>query len=154
MERHGAVPALDREGQPVARIRANDPLHVGETVDPGASDIDDDVADLEARGRGRAAGLDHVDPRGRARLAVKGEQTGENHDGEDEICDRTGGNDRLWDKLTDRTYGAYDFLKILSSYPGLKYTRDNRWNYDRADANPSVRRRWLGEHHQTVKMTR
>ena len=41
----------------------------------------------------------------------------------------TGGNDRLWDKLTNLTFGAFDLLKILSSYPGLKYSRDNRWNY-------------------------
>ena len=41
----------------------------------------------------------------------------------------TGGNDRLWDKLTNLTYGAFDLLKILSSSPGLKYSRDNRWNY-------------------------
>ena len=41
----------------------------------------------------------------------------------------TGGNDRLWDKLTDLTFGEFDLLKILSSYPGLKYSRDNRWNY-------------------------
>ena len=27
----------------------------------------------------------------------------------------TGGNDRLWDKLTDLTFGAFDLLKILSS---------------------------------------
>src|SRR4029077_3465211 len=41
----------------------------------------------------------------------------------------TGGNDRLWDKLTNLTYGTFDLLKILSSYPGLKYSRDNRFNY-------------------------
>jgi hypothetical protein len=41
----------------------------------------------------------------------------------------TGGDDRLWDKLTDPTFGAFDLLKILSSSPGLKYSRDNRWNY-------------------------
>ncbi|MBV8338184.1 MAG: hypothetical protein JO358_22695 [Alphaproteobacteria bacterium] len=41
----------------------------------------------------------------------------------------TGGNDRLWDKLTNLTYGTFDLLKILSSHPGLKYSRDNRWNY-------------------------
>src|SRR5271165_2452963 len=33
----------------------------------------------------------------------------------------TGGNDRLWDKLTNLTFGAFDLLKILSSSPGLKY---------------------------------
>jgi cytochrome c2 len=41
----------------------------------------------------------------------------------------TGGNDRLWEKLTNLTFGEFDLLKILSSYPGLKYSRDNRWNY-------------------------
>src|ERR1700758_298797 len=41
----------------------------------------------------------------------------------------TGGNDRLWDKLTNLTYGAFDLLKILPSSPGLKYSRDNRWTY-------------------------
>jgi hypothetical protein len=41
----------------------------------------------------------------------------------------TGGNDRLWDKLTNLTFGAFDLLKILSSSPGLKYSRDNRWDY-------------------------
>ena len=41
----------------------------------------------------------------------------------------TGGNDRLWDELTNLTFGSFDLLKILSSYPGLKYSRDNRWNY-------------------------
>ena len=41
----------------------------------------------------------------------------------------TGGNDRLWDELSNITFGNFDLLKILSSYPGLKYSRDNRWNY-------------------------
>ena len=41
----------------------------------------------------------------------------------------TGGDDRLWDDLTNITFGNFDLLKILSSYPGLKYSRDNRWNY-------------------------
>ena len=41
----------------------------------------------------------------------------------------TGGNDRLWDDLTNLTFGSFDLLKILSSYPGLKYSRDNRWSY-------------------------
>ena len=41
----------------------------------------------------------------------------------------TGGDDRLWDELTNLTFGNFDLLKILSSYPGLKYSRDNRWNY-------------------------
>jgi hypothetical protein len=41
----------------------------------------------------------------------------------------TGGDDRLWDVLTNLTFGAFDLLKILSSHPGLKYSRDSRWNY-------------------------
>ncbi len=41
----------------------------------------------------------------------------------------TAGNDRLWDKLTLASAGALDFLKTLSSYPGLKASRDNRWMY-------------------------
>jgi hypothetical protein len=41
----------------------------------------------------------------------------------------TGGDDRLWDVLTNLTFGAFDLLKILSSYPGLKFSRDNRWDY-------------------------
>ncbi len=41
----------------------------------------------------------------------------------------TGGDDHLWDDLTNLTFGNFDLLKILSSYPGLKYSRDNRWNY-------------------------
>jgi hypothetical protein len=43
----------------------------------------------------------------------------------------TGGNDRLWDKLTVASFGALDFLKTLSSYPDTRYkfSRDNRWYY-------------------------
>jgi hypothetical protein len=41
----------------------------------------------------------------------------------------TGGNDRFWDRVTGYTYGSFDLLKTLSSYPGLKASRDNRWTY-------------------------
>jgi hypothetical protein len=41
----------------------------------------------------------------------------------------TGGNDRLWDKLTVASYGALDFLKTLSSHNKLYANRDNRWHY-------------------------
>jgi hypothetical protein len=41
----------------------------------------------------------------------------------------SGGDDRLWDTLGNASFGALDFLKTLSSYPGLKYSRDNRWSY-------------------------
>ena len=41
----------------------------------------------------------------------------------------TGGNDRFWDEMTKASVGTLDFLKTLSSYPGLKFSRGNRWNY-------------------------
>ncbi len=41
----------------------------------------------------------------------------------------TGGNDRFWDKFIEFTFGNFDLVKVLSSYPGLKYSRDNRWDY-------------------------
>jgi hypothetical protein len=41
----------------------------------------------------------------------------------------TGGNDRMWDKLSVESFGALDFLKTISSYPGLKASRANRWEY-------------------------
>src|ERR1051325_2360248 len=31
----------------------------------------------------------------------------------------TGGNDRLWDKLTEVSFGTLDFLKTISSHPSL-----------------------------------
>ena len=41
----------------------------------------------------------------------------------------TGGNDLFWDDLSKRSFGTLDFLKTLSSHPGLKFSRDNRWVY-------------------------
>jgi hypothetical protein len=41
----------------------------------------------------------------------------------------SGGNDAMWDKLTDVSFGALDFLKILSTHPGTKFSRDNRWEH-------------------------
>lgn len=41
----------------------------------------------------------------------------------------TGGNDRFWDAITQSAFGAFDLLKIVSSHPELKYSRDNRFNY-------------------------
>ncbi|MBP1851557.1 c-type cytochrome [Rhizobium halophytocola] len=41
----------------------------------------------------------------------------------------TAGNDRLWDELTNSSFGTFDLLKTISSYPGLKANRDNRWEY-------------------------
>ena len=41
----------------------------------------------------------------------------------------TAGNDRLWDMLSVSTGGVLDFLKTISSYPGLKASRDNRWDW-------------------------
>ncbi len=41
----------------------------------------------------------------------------------------TGGNDKLWDTLTVTSLGTLDFLKTISSRPGLKASRANRWEY-------------------------
>jgi hypothetical protein len=41
----------------------------------------------------------------------------------------TGGDDRLWDQLSIASVGTLDFLKTVSSYPNLKFSRDNRWDY-------------------------
>jgi hypothetical protein len=41
----------------------------------------------------------------------------------------TGGNDRFWDIITKYAFGSFDLLKIISSHPSLKYSRDNRWTY-------------------------
>ncbi|HLL70902.1 MAG TPA: hypothetical protein VK363_05680 [Pyrinomonadaceae bacterium] len=50
----------------------------------------------------------------------------------------TGGNDRFWDEITVKSFGAVDFLKTISSYPNamssdpnnkMKFSRDNRWQY-------------------------
>lgn len=55
--------------------------------------------------------------------------------GQDEIKGRdmwlvwTGGDDRLWDMMTVNSVGTFDLLKTISSYPGLKAWRGNRWDY-------------------------
>lgn len=41
----------------------------------------------------------------------------------------TGGNDRLWDRLTVDSIGSFDLLKTISSHPRLGYGRHNRWYY-------------------------
>jgi hypothetical protein len=39
----------------------------------------------------------------------------------------SGGNDRLWDIIGVKAYGALDFIKTLSSEPSLGFSRKNRW---------------------------
>lgn len=41
----------------------------------------------------------------------------------------SGGNDRLWNLMTEYTFGAFDLLKIISSHPSQGYSRTNRWTY-------------------------
>ena len=41
----------------------------------------------------------------------------------------TGGNDKMWDTLAATSVGTLDFLKTISSYPGLAARRSNRWTY-------------------------
>ena len=53
----------------------------------------------------------------------------------DEIAGRnmwlvwTGGNDRLWDRLTIDSLGSFDLLKTISSHPRIGYGRHNRFRY-------------------------
>jgi hypothetical protein len=39
----------------------------------------------------------------------------------------TGGDDRFWDAMTISTFGAFDLLKLVTSYPTQKIRRDTRW---------------------------
>ncbi|HEX7884977.1 MAG TPA: hypothetical protein VF474_03285 [Phenylobacterium sp.] len=39
----------------------------------------------------------------------------------------SGGNDRFWDAMTEKTFGAFDLLKIVTSYPNQTFHRENRW---------------------------
>ena len=39
------------------------------------------------------------------------------------------GNDPLWNRMTEFTFGAFDLLKIISSHPSLGYSRASRWSY-------------------------
>jgi hypothetical protein len=41
----------------------------------------------------------------------------------------SGGNDKMWDTLSVTSVGTLDFLKTISSYPGMAASRPNRWNY-------------------------
>jgi hypothetical protein len=41
----------------------------------------------------------------------------------------TGGNDRLWDRLTIDSIGSFDLLKTISSHQRSYYGRHNRWRY-------------------------
>jgi hypothetical protein len=53
----------------------------------------------------------------------------------DEIAGRnmwmvwTGGNDRLWDRLTIDSIGSFDLLKTISSHPKIGYGRHDRFRY-------------------------
>src|SRR3984957_5691057 len=90
---HGVIAALDREGELFTGVNADDALHIGEASDRGAVDGRYDVADLKADSRCSAPRLHFVDARRGARLAKEREQSGEDHDRQKEIGDRTGGHD-------------------------------------------------------------
>ena len=92
----GAAPAatVDLDLERLSGVDRDDPLHLRETVDPCAVDRHHGIARLEAGLRRGAARRDAVDPRGGDLLAVQHENAGEDHDGENEIGDRTGGHDR------------------------------------------------------------
>ena len=74
-------------------IGADDALHVGEAFDLAAVDCENDVAGLEAGGRGCGIGLHGIDAGGRGLPAVDRENRGKDDDGQDEIGDRPGRDD-------------------------------------------------------------
>lgn len=39
----------------------------------------------------------------------------------------TGGDDRFWDSISISSFGSFDLLKTISSYPKLKFSRANRF---------------------------
>ena len=41
----------------------------------------------------------------------------------------TGGDDKMWDTLTNTSVGTLDLLKTISSYPGMAAHRSNRFEY-------------------------
>ena len=84
---------FDSDVQCFARILADDALHVGKTLDMTAIDRHDQVAGLEAGGGGGTVRLHRIDPRAHRLLAVKHEDTGENHDRQYEIRNRSGDDD-------------------------------------------------------------
>jgi hypothetical protein len=49
----------------------------------------------------------------------------------------TGGNDRFWDHMANNTFGAFDLLKIVSSYPATGYCTEqaDREHYNRYTGN-------------------
>jgi hypothetical protein len=95
---------------------------------------------VEHEGSGRVQDEARRANRSAASMPVADEDYFHNMDGgatltSDEIKGRntwlvwTGGNDRFWDSIGSAVFGSLDFLKTLSSHPGLKFSRDNRWNY-------------------------
>jgi hypothetical protein len=58
----------------------------------------------------------------------------------------TGGNDRLWDKITGSSLGTFDLLKVLTSHPSQTYCngkrcdRDSRWEWLGAVNEPCFER--------------
>src|SRR6185369_91853 len=94
LEGDGGAAPVDGDRQRFAGADADDALHVGETSDRLAVDRHDEVARLEAGDLCGAVRLDGVDARGCGLLAGDHEDTGENHDGEDEIGDGAGSDNR------------------------------------------------------------
>ena len=41
----------------------------------------------------------------------------------------TAGNDSFWDRMANASFGTLDLLKVLSSHPKQKFSRDSRWAY-------------------------
>jgi len=69
--------------------------------------------------------------------------TGDEIKGRDMWLVWTGGNDRFWDHMSVASVGTLDFLKTVSSYPNLKFSRAIAgiiwdWSMSRVSRRPRV----------------
>src|SRR5882757_2366132 len=88
------VATLDRERQLLAGSSADRSLHIRKASDLLAIDRRYHVAVLKAGCRRGAARFHLIYPRRRAWFAEEREQTGKDHDGQQEVGNRAGGHDR------------------------------------------------------------
>ena len=91
-DRNAAAVDHDRQGMPAGK--ADDALHVDEIIDAATIDRGHEIAGLKSGRCGGAVRLDRGYPRDHRRLAEHHENAGKNNDGENEIGERTGDDDR------------------------------------------------------------
>ena len=89
---YGLPIAIDHEMERLVGARADDALHLTEALDGLPVDADHPVARQETGALGGAARIDDIDLGCGDALAEQGENRRKDHDRQDEIGDRTGGD--------------------------------------------------------------